>query len=396
MRKALLAWELGSGSGHVMALRRLARRLKQHGIGSVAAVKNLAVSAPLAADGIEVLQAPLWPTAIASEKVMRSRISSITLGEMLAGAGLADRAIVRALFDAARSLIRLVGPDIVIAEYAPATALAARGVLPLVTTGTGYTLPPAGMARFPQLFPGELRWDEEKVVEAVNAALQGTTGRRITRLPEIFSSDFDFVRTLPLLDPYRRQRTRPADGTLLDRAPIPRQADASGVLVYLNRDTAPREDLRMALEAVAPCLRIVAPGLDADFGAALARKGAVVFEGGVAMQEELARASLLAHFGGAGLCAEALLAGVPQAVLATDIEKYLNGTALEAAGVAHVERHWDAEARVSSTLLARLAADVALAERAAAEGERQRRVQPQDPMAGLMPACLRLCGLAEA
>jgi hypothetical protein len=396
MRKALLAWELGSGSGHVMALRRLARRLKQNGIGSVAAVKNLAVAAPLAADGIEVLQAPMWPTSIASEKAMRSRISSITLGEMLAGAGLADRAIVRALFDAARSLIRLVGPDIVIAEYAPATALAARGVLPLVLVGTGYSLPPSELERFPTLFPGEVRWDEEKVVEAVNAALQGTAGRRIARLPEIFACDFQLVRTLPLLDPYRRQRTRPADGALLDREPVPRRPDASRILVYLNRDSAPREDLRAALEAVAPRLRLVAPGLEGDFGGSLAAKGAIISVGGVAMQEELAQACLLAHFGGAGLSAEALLAGVPQAVLATDIEKFLNGTALQAAGVAHVERHWDAEARISRTLLARLAADAALAERAAAEGERQRLVQPRDPMARFVAACLRLCGLCKA
>ena len=396
MRKALLAWELGSGSGHAMALRRIARRLEQHGISSVAAVKNLAVAAPLAADGIEVLQAPMWPTSIASEKAMRARISSITLGEMLSGAGLAEAKIVRALFDAARSLILLVDPDIVIAEYAPATALAARGVLPLLLAGTGYSLPPSDMERFPQLFAGEQRHEEEKVVEAVNAALQGTAGRRITRLPEIFSGDFTLVRTLPLLDPYRQLRARPADGTLLDREPIPRRADASRILVYLNRDTAPRDDLRVALDAIAPRLSLVAPGLDAGMADGLAAKGASVSEGGVAMQEELARAGLLVHYGGAGLCAEALLAGVPQAVLATDIEKFLNGKALASAGVAHVESHWDAAARVSPSLLASLASDASLAERAASEGERQRSIQPRDPLAGFVAACLRLSGADTA
>lgn len=392
MRKALLAWELGSGSGHVMALLRIARRLKQHGVSSVAAVKNLAVAAPLAAEGIEVLQAPMWPTSIASEKAMRSRISSVTLGEMLAGVGLAQPQIVRSLFDAASSLIRLIEPDIVIAEYAPATALAARGVLPLVLSGTGYSLPPCDLARFPPLFPGEQRHDEEKVVEAVNAGLQGTTGRRIGRLPEIFSGDYALVRTLPLLDPYRQHRSRPAAGTLLDREPIARRAEASRILVYLNRDSSPREDMLGALEAVAPNVSLVAPGLDASLADRLVAKGATVSKGGVAMQEALANASLLVHFGGAGLCAEAVLAGVPQAVLATDIEKFLNGTALEGAGVAHVERHWDAEMRVSSTLFARLAADRALAERAAAEGERQRRIQHRDPLADLVAACLRLSG----
>jgi hypothetical protein len=59
MPTALLAWELGAGLGHLMQLRRMASRLAPHGMRFVAVVKEPQSAQMLAADGVEILSAPL-------------------------------------------------------------------------------------------------------------------------------------------------------------------------------------------------------------------------------------------------------------------------------------------------------------------------------------------------
>ena len=99
MRSILLAWELGSGYGHVFSLGRIAARLLARGFRCVAAVKDIGAAAPLAAAGIEVFQAPLW----------RTGGSSATLGDLLGDAGLADLEVLRALLDGWRRIIDQLG-----------------------------------------------------------------------------------------------------------------------------------------------------------------------------------------------------------------------------------------------------------------------------------------------
>src|SRR4051812_48398912 len=146
----LFAWELGAGLGYVARLRRLAPRFRRAGVRIVAALKNIHSARWLDGLDIEIVQAPLWPVTFMTDAEC-ARLSTATFADALAGFGLADEQTLQVLLSAWDRLFSFAKPDLVIAEHAPAVTLAARGRLPLALVGTGFTLPPAEMERFPCL-----------------------------------------------------------------------------------------------------------------------------------------------------------------------------------------------------------------------------------------------------
>ena len=390
MPTVLLAWELGSGLGHVMTLGRVARRLLSHGMRVAAAVKELASARILSEAGVEILQAPLWPGTFASE-AERARMSSATFADLLAGAGLADPDALAMLLRAWQSLLSRVKPDLVVADYAPAATLAARGQVPVVLIGAGFYVPPAGLQRFPLLHEvSPPVWPEDEILAAVNRALRSAGGPELGRLAEVFAADAQVVSTFPLLDPYRAERQTPAIGPFLDHVPSPRQPDADRIFVYLTPGLGVRPDLEEMLLSLAPRLRIFAPRASRAFLAEAARGGAAVDTELPALNETLSRARLIVHHGGVGVAAEALAAGVPQLVLSLHVEMELNGRALEAAGVGQLVRFYDPAARVSAQAIADLADDEILALRAEALGEPHRRMLQDDPLGRFVQTCRML------
>src|SRR5205085_11675262 len=107
MRTALLAWELGGGFGHIASLRRVALYLQASGFRCVAVVKNVSSAEALRTAGVDVLQAPVWPILLGRDQY-RNAQSSVTLGDTLGDAGLADVSALRALVAAWRALIDLI------------------------------------------------------------------------------------------------------------------------------------------------------------------------------------------------------------------------------------------------------------------------------------------------
>ena len=75
--------------------------------------------------------------------------------------------------------------DLVVADYAPGALLAARGRIPAIAVGVGYTLPPAGLEQFPALRPADrpLEVTDQDLLGRVNAALAmvGDAPRRGSR-----------------------------------------------------------------------------------------------------------------------------------------------------------------------------------------------------------------------
>ena len=390
MPTILLAWELGGGLGHVIPLSRVARRLLSHGMRVVAAVKELTSARVLTEAGAEVLQAPIWPVTFLSE-AERARMSSATFADSLADAGLANSDALAMLLRAWQTLLTWLKPDLIVADYAPAASLAARGRAPLVLTGGGFYLPPAGLRRFPLLHDvSPPVWSEDEILTAVNRALRSTGGPELGRLAQIFAGDAEVVSTFPLLDPYRAQRQAPAVGPFLEHVPLPRRPDAHKIFVYLTPGSGVRADLEEMLLFLAPRLRIFAPAASRAFLTEAARAGAAIDTVPPALSETLSSTRLIVHHGGMGVAAEALAAGVPQLVLSLDIEKELNGRALEAAGVGQLIKFHDPAARVSADAVTALAEDEILALRAEALGEPHRRMLRDDPLDHLVQTCLTL------
>jgi UDP:flavonoid glycosyltransferase YjiC (YdhE family) len=76
------------------------------------------------------------------------------------------------------------------------------------------------------------------------------------------------------------------------------------------------------------------PGAAEETKVLLQRNGVTMLDQPAELPTQLQRSRLVVHFGGHGIAAAALLAGVPQVILDIDIEKLLIATALARRGVA--------------------------------------------------------------
>jgi len=393
MPTALLAWELGSGLGHLIRLRRLASRLVPHRLRLVAVVSEPQSAQMLAADGLEILSAPAWPVAFADER-QRAAISSATFGDMLAGFGLADEWALRVLLMTWDRLFASIRPDLVIADYSPAAALAANGRVPLMLVGNGFTLPPPEMPSFPLLHHASPpQWPEAQVLDVVNRALRAIASPPLERLPQVFAADARSVQTFALLDPYHAQRRVPVDGPLMDRAPAPREENARTIFTYLRQHSKLQPSVAEALLPFAERLRLFGSGVSGEAAAALARHGAQVEVAPPPLVSALASARLFIHLGGLNAASEAIAAGVPQLVLSVDIEKDLIGQAIEQAGIGRLIKIHDPAARVLPEFIASMAQDDGLAARAAELGASHRELLRQsDALGKFERECLELIG----
>ncbi len=389
MRTVLLAWELGSGLGHVLRIKRLAARLAPHGVRLISAVRNLAVAHLLAGDGIEILQAPIWPPSL--KGVSGFAESSATCGDILASHGLANTQVLTAMTEAWDRVLALAHPDLIVTDYAPGAMLAARGRLPLAVVGNGFTVPPPEMQSFPLLHTVSppLR-QEADILDAVNTVLRSRKAPLLDHLPQMFSGQIRSVQTLPLLDPYRDQRVVPVDGPILS-TPEPRRRDAQSIFAYFADGRTIRPDVIVALKALGGRLRVYGPGLSAAQIGELSTAGAIIEVTPLRLETELATTRLLIHLGGLGVASAALAAGVPQLVLSVDIEKDLYGQALETAGVGRLIKIHDAAARISSGFIEELVQDDQVSARAFVQGEHCRiQMRHLDPLGSFEAQSLRL------
>ncbi len=98
----------------------------------------------------DIAEAPLWPID-EPQAAQNLPGPSATLNDMLSAAGLADGEAVGRILSAWDGIFDRFRPDLVVADYSPLAAMAARGRIPLVQVGNGFTVPPAEMPRFPLL-----------------------------------------------------------------------------------------------------------------------------------------------------------------------------------------------------------------------------------------------------
>jgi UDP:flavonoid glycosyltransferase YjiC (YdhE family) len=391
MKTVLFTWELGGGIGHVTGLSRYAAVLKRHDVRLLAAARNLESARILRDAGVETFQAPQWPIEFQTQE-KRAAHSSATMNDLLSAFGLGNEDALRPMLLQWDEILKTFQPDLVVADYAPASSLMSRGRIPLLIVGNGYTLPPSEMKRFPLIHRSYApRCDEEETLSTVNRALRSVGRPPLERLPQVFEADARLVETFPLLDPYDAQRLESANGPVFGSAPIARQQDADRVLVYLSRGYALRPDIVGALQPFAHRLDIHAPDLTAEQSAALSRGGAQIHQRPLPLREKLPSTRLVVHLGGSGLAAEALAAGVPQLALVTHIEQQLNGTALENTGVGMMIKDFDPDSKLEPETIEALLADDAMAERAMQVGEKHRdMLQTLNPLGIFETAALKL------
>lgn len=350
MKTVLFAWERGGGFGHTATLAQFARVLGRDQIRAVFVLRQPETARLLDA-GVQVLQAPLWPSDAADRS--DAPRSTATMHDQLVSAGLADEHRLRNLLQAWDGILTTTAPDLVVADYAPAASLMARGRIPLIVAGNGFTAPPGDMKRFPLLHRvTPPRWREDETLQIVNRVLQSLKRPALEYLPQIFAGDAQTVLTFPVLDPYDMQRSEPLAGPVLDSAPRESRKNATDVFVYLSQGVLGRLpfDLVPVLLPLASRLIISAPDMPREQAEDLVRRGARISSQHLPLGETLASSCLVIHFGGGGLAAHAVAAGVPQLILATHIEQLLNGLQLEKAGLGKVIDSFDPQIDVAHAL----------------------------------------------
>ncbi len=385
-----MGWELGSGLGHIMPLLAIARRLRERGHRSILALRDVGGPASLLRDeGFTVVQAPLWRARRDQNGRLRA---TATFADILASMGFADGDHVGANLAAWDGLFDITAPDLVISDHSPGLCLAARGRVPMLTLGNGFTLPPPELEEFPDLQPGVRPLLPQPVFLArLNAVLETRGVAPLPRLPAIYESEERYVHCLTLFDPYGARREPPADGPL-DPLPAAQPAPPKRrVFVYFGAE----------MRGVGPLVEgLVASGLAADVylrGATAAHRRALdqpairLFDAPPRLGERLAECSLAVHYGGPGTAGACLAVGRPQVVVPSELERLLYAKVLHTVGVAQVLMGKPTAEEVA-TALQDVAADEAMTAKAEKIARRLDRGGPNSGLESIVDRCLSLIG----
>jgi len=212
MAKILLAWEFGSGMGHLMTLCSLGAALAKRGHQVTAVVRNLPRANELFAHtGISCMAAPMRPYP---ELLPFPTIHS--MAHVLGNVGFANGQHLYEQLSAWTALIERIQPDLVIADYAPTALLALRGKpIRKVNVGVGFSCPPdtSPMPYWGTQLNGaglgeQIRADEAKMLACINQVLENLKRPALERVSQIFNDvDEVFLATYPEFDHYGPRQT---------------------------------------------------------------------------------------------------------------------------------------------------------------------------------------------
>ncbi len=328
--RILIGWELGAGLGHVGMLLPVARALRQRGYEPVLALRDLTGPAAMLADeGIATLQAPVSPIRKYAEKFIAASYADI-----LASTGYDDAVTLQALVRGWLGLLETVRPAAVICESAPVLAMTAKGRVPALVMGDGFSLPPAGGTAFP-LFQsdGKPVLAQDTIHQTVTAVQRQTGGAVPETLPEILAGDARMLCTVPELDPYAGDRDETCAGPLAQLpAPTP-GPDTAGFFAYLGGDLAYVPNMLRGLNRCGIDGGVYVHKPTADIARDLPRSNFKAFDGPQPFERVIPAATMVVHHASMGTSLAALAAGRPQVVVPRHLQNTLVADCLVRSGV---------------------------------------------------------------
>lgn len=349
MPRILIGWELGAGSGHAVRLAEIERALRARGHEPVFAVQQIGALKTAS----EVWQAPLWPGQLTTI-ARRSATTPATIGDILAVLGLIEDGAIAAMLRAWERIIAATRPDAVAAEFAPALMLAARGRLPLLAMGTGFSLPPSHHARFPSLTGKPAVWDEAMLLDRANGGLAAAGRPRLDHLPAMFAADRAIPAVFRELDPYREWRRDAYGIPSLSGAVTAEGGAGEELFLYLNGQKPLPNAFWQGVAGAGLPTRLYAPRLgDAD-RAVLENAGMAIEQAPVPVDRIVARSRMVVSHGGLGFTCAMLLGGVPHVLVPFDIEKRMIAASVEEIGLGVRQEFSTIKADIFGALLRRV------------------------------------------
>jgi len=319
-KRILLAWEAGSGRGHLLALKAVAEALGD-GFVFEAALCRL--------EHAHEMQPPcsaIFPCAYLSLRPARRRAAgnprTATWGEFLGDLGFADAEFLTTQLAWWITMIEARKPDMVIGDFAPCALLAAKILgVPSVSVGTGYSTPPASMPLYPVLLSeiDSRIYDETDMTAAVNTAIAHFGGDPIAHFPEVYDVSAQLSRTVAGLDPYAAHRRAPYMPPL--GATLPELAgDGDELLIYFSTDERDDVALMEAIGNLPMPRRLYMPAIAPDLAARLSARGIIIETAPMPTAVIAARTRLVLHAGNHGMICMAFAMGLPQVGIPRHLE----------------------------------------------------------------------------
>jgi UDP:flavonoid glycosyltransferase YjiC (YdhE family) len=322
----LLAWELGSGYGHLARLLPIAEALRRRGHDPVLALRDLQHGRLVfAATGWPMLQAP-----VRRGPVPKGPGLDTYPGILIHRGGYGDADSLATVLRAWLDLLAQVRPDLLVADFSPTAVLAARAHgLPCVAVGSSYLCPPR-VSPLPAI-PGRLvspqdqLTAETRLLQAVNQALARCGSTPLASVLDMFPPVEDVICTFPELDQYGTR----ADATYwgaIERSfgsqpPVWPPGVGANVFAYLDGGSARFRKLLADLGAAGNPVLVHARGVEHAAGD-LPRSPSLAFSSApLDLDRALGEADLAVCHGSHGLVTLALLNGVPLVLIPTHREQ---------------------------------------------------------------------------
>ena len=349
-RTILIAWDIGSGLGHLTSLMPLAALLRESGYQVVFAARERELSAAARAEIIG--RVPSLHVEAVGEPVSgpdRENPSRTIIDVLHFNGFCGQEALVQRVNDWIQVVDR-VRPGLVIADFAPCLVLACKGRIPVVVVGNGFTVPPAGSplpAMAPWLgVPGDAAQQDEQSMLAMSRRVAARLGLwQPDAVSEMLRGHATFVFTHPAFDPYRAHRGG-------EQTFMPPNIELPDFLVDL--EARPQGKVFAYLPPRHPLLPQVIQGLerisaDAEIfvpGARGAVSGKIRLTGQPQrMASVLAEARVIIHHAGLAMAHGGLMSGTPQLTLPLALEHLITARGLQPYGMAAC---WPAESPMPS------------------------------------------------
>lgn len=401
--RVLFGWEFGAGLGHLTRFRPIGDRLVAEGAEVALVLQDVDRAGPFldpatgrTRPGYRLLQGPRWN--ISGDPGIR-KIPTHSFADVLRLIGYGHRAALANRLTAWEGVLDVARPDVVVGDFSPTLNLAARGRVPSVVVGNGYTIPPPGRPLPPirpwqdelQAFSLE---NESQILDAINHAQSARGTAAIEYLADAFSGDRTFVFSLPLVDPYARLRTEPTLAPFnMPRGIRPQPWDQrrkDGVFLYLPAGHA---HLKAALDGLAGSgaageayIGDLAPGAARQF----ARPGLTLHGHPQDFAKVMPAARLVIHHGGLSTAVAAVMAGTPQLILPWNLEHLVTARAIEATGAAAIVPGDRMDAKSLAHAIRRLVGDRERAASAEAAAAAIDLGDPEDGVSAVVETVRRL------
>lgn len=355
MSRIVFAWQLGANYGHLMTDLPIAERLRALGHDVSFVVSDEFIAAQLLSPAnFQFVPAPRHARPPASAPAL------VSYADIMEASGFADEHSLATLTHEWSERIASTRADVIVADHAPMAVLAARLLgIPTVILGTGFTVPPL-IAPLPlirpweTIEPGRLQRLDNRVLRRINSLLarRGLSG--FAHLFDMFAGLTTLLTTFPELDPFGPRN----HGTYL--GPITSEATSTPVqwnigarhhiLAYLRPSVAKLGAILTALEQADAEVICVVPGATEELERHFESTSIRLLGRPLPLLSLMPSADLVVSYGGAGLVASSLTAGVPMFLVPENTEQMLGSMQVAKLGAGMVIEPWQPDRNVEPAL----------------------------------------------